>query len=306
MTIPVTGDADRRTVTLLEELGPMDAWVLTTYAGCDIRCRYCIVSAQGRSIPRCPPDEVAERLRAELDRFASPPRLGVGAFTDVYPNVEERVGVTRRALEVLSERQLAYTLVTKGATVQRDVDLFAHRRGVAVQISLCSLDEDVLGRLDPGAPSGVERLSIVHALLDAGVRVHVQASPWIPGVTDLLALLDRLDPRIPVTTTPLRVPDHIRRTRFGRVYDQRTINAAFRREYERIGEVPRRLFWSRPPAEDGSPPHISDNLGVLRVTDWTPAPTAPNPGPSIDEMRRAWMLAPVELPAPARREATRR
>jgi hypothetical protein len=226
----------------------MDAWVLATYAGCDIRCTYCIVSAQGTSVPRFPRDEVADRLRFELDRFSSPPRLGVGAYTDVYPQAEARLGVTRPALEVLTEHHVAYTLVTKGNTVLRDVDLFTDRSQVAIQISLCSTDEDALARLDPGAPSGAERLSMSHTLLDAGVRVRVQASPWIPGVTDLVALLDRLDPRIPVTTTPLRVPDHIRRTPFGRPYDQREINAAFRREYERIGEVPR-LVWSRPPAE---------------------------------------------------------
>ena len=42
MAVPVTIEADRATMTmpLLEELGPMDAWVLATYSGCDIRCTY--------------------------------------------------------------------------------------------------------------------------------------------------------------------------------------------------------------------------------------------------------------------------
>jgi hypothetical protein len=294
MAVPVTDESGRRTWPLLEALGPMDAWVLATYAGCDIGCTYCIVNAQGTSVPRFPRAEVADRLRAELDQFATTPRLGIGAYTDVYPRVEARFGVTRPALEVLAERQVPYTLVTKGAAVVRDVDLFTDRGLVAIQISLCSLDEHALAHLDPGAPTAAERLDVVHTLLAAGVRVRVQASPWIPGVTDLVALLDRLDPRVPVTTTPLRVPDHIRRTPFGRRYDQREINAAFRREYERVGEVAR-LVWSRPPAEDGSPPHIDDNQGRRRPDDWTPAPTAPDIGPDVDEMRRASRPVRVDL-----------
>jgi len=47
----------------------------------------------------------------------------------------------------------------------------------------------------------------------------------------------------------------------------------------------RNVRWSRPPPLDGSPPHIVDNLGQRTRSDWTPAPTAPDPGP-----RRSWMV----------------
>jgi DNA repair photolyase len=179
-------------------------------------------------------------------------------------------------MEVLADRKLAFTTVTKGVTVVRDIDLFVHH-GVEIQISLCSVDEGALSRLEPGAPTAEARLAALHHLAANGVRVRLQATPWIPGVSDLGALLDRVDPSIEVTTTPLRLPSYL--TRAQRMFDcaQAEVNEAFRREYERVGPRPN-LRWSKPPALDGAPPHISDQFGQRVMKDWTPAPPAPDPG----------------------------
>lgn len=272
---------------LLEELAPLDTWVLNTYAGCDIRCRYCITAAQGPSLPRAPRGEVRSRLQDELDALAAtvglPSRLGVGAFADVYPNVEPAHVVTRPALQVLVERDIEFTLVTKGRTVLRDVDLLTRSRRRHVQISLCAVDEVELRRVDPMAPSAAERLEIVHSLKAAGVRVRVQASPWIPGVSDVAALLARLDPTIPVTVTPLRVPAHVERFAASRGLTQAVVNDAFRREFDRVGPRPH-VVWSAPPRHDGAPPHITDNIGRPRM-DMAEADAAPRTGPAIDEQR---------------------
>jgi DNA repair photolyase len=261
---------------LMESLTVNDAWVLNTYAACDIRCVYCITKAQGQSYPRFPRAAVADRLREELDAIGEIDRMGVGAFCDVYPNVEATERVTRAALEVLADRNLRFNLVTKGTTVVRDIDLFA-RRGVEVHISLCTVDEDAVSRLEPGAPSAQSRLAALHHLAASGVRVRLQVTPWIPDVSDLAALLDRVDPNIRVTTTPLRLPSYLHRAERTFGLTQRDVNEAFRREYERVGPRPN-LLWSRPPALDGSPPHISDQWGTHEITDWTAAAPAPDPG----------------------------
>ncbi len=279
---------------LLEELAPLDTWVLNTYAGCDLRCRYCITAAQGSSWPRVPRSEMRVRLGDELDALADqcglPPQLGVGAFADVYPNVEVRYGVTRPAVEVLVERGIAFTLVTKGATVLRDADILSSNRRAHVQVSLCSINDQTVARLDPGAPSASERLRVIHALRDAGVRVRVQASPWIPGASDVAALLDRLEPGIPVTVTPLRIPAHVEPFATAQGLTQASVNEAFQREYERVGPRPH-LVWSRPPALDGAPPHISDNIGQPAVDHWFNAPAAPEIGPAPTEQRVRFMPA---------------
>jgi hypothetical protein len=98
-------------------------------------------------------------------------------------------------------------------------------------------------------------------------------------------MLERVEDKIPVTVTPLRLPPYLARVRRRLGLTQHDVNEAFRSEYERVG--PRsNVVWSRPPALDGTPPHISDQLGRREPDDWTPAPGAPYLG------RRAEVLTP--------------
>ena len=271
-----------RRLPLVERHTVSDAWAINTYAACDIRCTYCITSAQGRSEPRVPPDELASQLRHELDQIGEVDRLVVGPYCDVYPSPEAQLGITRQALEVLDERELSFRLVTKGTTVVRDADLLT-RPDNLIQISLITLDDDAIAWLEPGAPSAAARLDALHELASRGVEVLVQATPWIPGITDVRALRRRVDRDIAIQVTPLRLPPHLARATRALDLTQDEVNDAYRREYERIGPL-RRVRWSRPPPLDGSPPHIVDNLGASVVSDWTPALIAPVPGP-----RRSWM-----------------
>ena len=61
-----------------------------------------------------------------------------------------------------------------------------------MQVSICTTDEAALARLDPGAPSGQRRFEVIEMLAAAGLRVELNALPWIPDVTDTEALLARL------------------------------------------------------------------------------------------------------------------
>jgi hypothetical protein len=192
--------------------------------------------------------------------------------------------VTRPALEVLVERRMPFTLVTKGRTVLRDVDLFVAADDAEVQVSLCSVDDETVARLDPGAPSATARIAIVHRLAEAGVRVRVQASPWMPGITDVAAIRRIIDRTIPITVTPLRVAPQVAGFASGEGLTQAKVNRAFEDEYRRMGPT-MRVAWSRPPALDGAPPHISDNIGRRVPDGWGPAEGAPNPGPPLAERR---------------------
>jgi hypothetical protein len=279
---------------LLAQLGAVDGWTLNTYSGCDIACTYCITRAQGRSVPKYLAREVAERLRARLDDFDDPPRIVVGAYVDGYPSVELHYRVTRAALEVLVERDLEFQVVTKGAAVVHDTDLFqSHRRG-HLQISLCSLDERSIAAVDPGAPTASERLAVIQHMVDAGVGVRVQIAPWIPGITDVELLLARLDPSVRVQITPLRLPPYLNSTPLGRAFTQAEVNDAYSREYERVGLRPN-VLWSRPPALDGGPPHIDHNLGSHQPSDWTPAPTSARAGADATVMRNRARSVRIEL-----------
>jgi DNA repair photolyase len=53
--------------------------------------------------------------------------------------------------------------VTKGTTVSRDADLFT-QPDTLIQISLNTLDDEVVARLEPGATVAGARLAVLHGL----------------------------------------------------------------------------------------------------------------------------------------------
>src|SRR5262249_31655172 len=157
---------------------------------CAHRCAYCNTGAQGSSRPLLPAPEIIGALRRELAEIPAEQRIIVGPPSDGYPPSEKRHGVTRAVVGELMRQGRTFSVVTKGTTVARDADLFAAGGDrTSVHVSLCAVDDAALRRLEPGAPSARARLTLVRRLRAAGVRVQVDAAPWIPGVSDAGALL---------------------------------------------------------------------------------------------------------------------
>jgi DNA repair photolyase len=231
-------------------------WSVTPYALCDHRCVYCITHVQGVSDPIMAADDARRATRRFVRSADSDTLFLLGAFSDAYPNVEAGTGLTRAVLEELVAAEARVTIITKGTTVVRDVDLLA-RGGdrVHVQVSLCTLDEDVLARLDVGAPAGAARLGVVDALLAAGVRVGVNALPWIPGVTDTRALIDAVDPAAEIVFSPLAFGEGRDSMRLlGREYRRPDVWRAYDEAYRAYAGVPN-TSWVRPshPPQENHP-----------------------------------------------------
>ncbi|MCC5950659.1 MAG: radical SAM protein [Acidimicrobiia bacterium] len=255
---------------LLERLGPLEGWALSTYERCDIRCDYCITGVQGRSTPRVSAEQAPAQLRSELPALAPRARLGVGALCDAYPNAEAVHGVTRQVVATLVEEQRRFTIITKGTLVRRDLDLLrAADRRCQVVMSIPGIDPDLVRTVDREADSPQARLVAVHEIADAGVRVEVAASPWIPGISDVARLRALVDPAITIRVTPLRLQaarvPWVGKTAFARRHDQQSVNEDYIAEGERLGELAK-VTWAPPPELDGTPPHVSVLMGAPRVT----------------------------------------
>jgi len=130
----------------------------------------------------------AARLAEELSRPRYQPRtITLGANTDPYQPLEKRLRVTRSILEVLAEFHHPVAIVTKGALVERDLDILstlASERLASVMVSLTTLDLDLKRRLEPRAASPAARLAAIRRLHAAGVPVGTLIAPVIPGLTD--------------------------------------------------------------------------------------------------------------------------
>lgn len=215
-------------------------WSVTPYVLCDHRCTYCCTFVQGQSDPLLSPEEAVEEFH-RIRRSGEPMGLLLlGALSDAYPSAEAEHGITRALLREFAASGIQFTIVTKGTTVLRDVDLLRSSVGPAnVQVSICCTDDEVVAAIDPGAPSATRRFELIHELRDAGVAVELNALPWIPGITDTGELIARVPDDVPITLGPLSIGVWGPTKRIlGHDYSRAEVWPAYLEEYLEFGHVP--------------------------------------------------------------------
>ncbi len=171
---------------------------INPYRGCEHGCVYCFarpthaylglspgLDFETRLVAR---PNAAEVLRKEMSAAKYRPQtIALGTNTDPYQPVERDQQISRSCLEVLAEFNHPVAIVTKGAMVERDLDILvpmAARGLVRVGISLTTLDADLSRRMEPRAAAPARRLAAIRRLTEAGVPVRVMVSPVVPGLTD--------------------------------------------------------------------------------------------------------------------------
>jgi DNA repair photolyase len=167
---------------------------INPYRGCEHGCIYCYARPTHSYLNLSPGVDfetkivakvnAAQRLRETFARSSYVPMsLNIGSATDAYQPVERRLRITRSIIEVMSECSHAFSLITKSAGVERDLDLIAPmaaRRLAAVYVSITTLDPQLARVMEPRAASPQRRLDTIAALARAGVPVGVSVSPVIP------------------------------------------------------------------------------------------------------------------------------
>ena len=171
---------------------------LNPYRGCEHGCIYCYarptheylgfsagLDFESKIMVKT---SAPELLRAELESpWWQPQTLVLSGVTDPYQPVERKLGITRGCLEVLARFRNPVAIITKNRLVTRDVDLLrdlAAYNGVAVNISVTSLDSNLQRVLEPRTSSPQARLDVIRQLRSAGIPTGVMVAPIIPGLTD--------------------------------------------------------------------------------------------------------------------------
>src|SRR5204863_146420 len=131
---------------------------------------------------------VVEVLRRELARASwAHETVAIGAATDPYQPAEGHYRLTRGCLEALADAHNAFSIITRGPMIVRDVDVLAEaakRADVSVTFSIPTLDEDVWRKTEPSTAHPRQRLRALKTLVDAGVRASVGMAPILPGISD--------------------------------------------------------------------------------------------------------------------------
>jgi DNA repair photolyase len=199
--VPVTSVVHEQARSILSRNDSPDIpfmWSINPYRGCEHGCIYCYARPTHSYLNLSPGLDfetrlvakvnAAELLRKELSRASHEPSpVNIGSATDAYQPIERELRITRGVLEVLTECQHPFTIVTKSSGVERDIDLLAmaaQRRQTAVFISITSLDASLSRRLEPRAAAPHRRLQTVRRLSEAGVPVGVNVAPIIPFLNE--------------------------------------------------------------------------------------------------------------------------
>ncbi|MEP1198281.1 PA0069 family radical SAM protein [Tateyamaria sp.] len=171
---------------------------INPYRGCEHGCVYCFARPSHAYLGLSPGLDFETRLvarpdapdvlRAELAKrtYAVAP-IAIGTNTDPYQPIEKEHGIMRACLEVLEDCGHPVAIVTKGALIERDLDILGRmaRRGlVRVGISVTTLDPALSRLMEPRAPAPERRLLMIRRMSGAGVPVRIMASPMVPALTD--------------------------------------------------------------------------------------------------------------------------
>ncbi|MFO0014744.1 MAG: PA0069 family radical SAM protein [Planctomycetota bacterium] len=172
---------------------------INPYRGCEHGCAYCYARPyheflgwnagtdfETRILVKSNADNL---LRDWLSRpaWSGQEHLNLSGVTDPYQPIERKLEITRSLLRVLCEARQAVSIITKNASVTRDIDLLAdlaRDKAAAVVLSITSLDKQLAMVLEPRCSVPEARLRAVRELSDAGIPVHVNIAPIIPGLND--------------------------------------------------------------------------------------------------------------------------
>src|SRR6185503_9842637 len=176
------------------------------YRGCEHGCIYCYARPTHEYLGFSAgldfetkimvKEKAPELLRAELSsRKWKPQTLAISGVTDCYQPIERKFRITRQCIEVLAEFRNPCGIVTKNFLVTRDIDVFqelARYNGIAVFVSITSLDSSLAQKMEPRTSLPQHRLAAVQKLHDAGIPVGIMCAPMIPGLNDheMPAILD--------------------------------------------------------------------------------------------------------------------
>ena len=186
-----------RAKTIVSRVSEIDTYFgldygMNLYRGCQHHCIYCdsrslrygIEDFDGKVLIKT---NAIDLLRDELSRKRRKGIIGTGSMHDAYMPIEEKVELTKRALETIAEFGFGVHVVTKSDLVLRDVAILkkiSRYHTAAVSLTITTTDDELAKRVEPGAPRSSARFQALRTLSDAGIETRIALMPSLPFIED--------------------------------------------------------------------------------------------------------------------------
>ena len=165
---------------------------MNIYRGCTHGCIYCDSRSVCYQIKHDFEDiEVKQNAPELLEKVLRSKRkkcmIGTGSMCDPYMHCEEKLGLTRKCLEIIDRYGFGVSLITKSSRVLRDLDLLKSINSKAkavVQMTLTTYDENLCKILEPYVSTTSERFDALKVLRDNGIPTVVWLCPILPFIND--------------------------------------------------------------------------------------------------------------------------
>lgn len=165
---------------------------MNIYRGCSHGCIYCDSRSKCYQMKHDFEDiEVKSNavilLEDALRRKRKKCMIGTGAMSDPYIHLEEKLGNTRKCLELICSYGFGLAIQTKSARILRDLDLLKkinEKTKCVVQMTLTTYDEKLCKIIEPNVSTTRERFEVLRIMRDNNIPTVVWLSPFLPFIND--------------------------------------------------------------------------------------------------------------------------
>lgn len=165
---------------------------INIYRGCTHGCIYCDSRSRCYQMNHDFEDievkiNAPEVLEDALRRRRKKCMIGTGAMSDPYIHLEEKLGNTRKCIELIYSYGFGLAIQTKSARILRDLDLLKkinEKAKCVVQMTLTTYDETLCKIIEPNVSTTKERFEVLKIMRDNGIPTVVWLSPILPFIND--------------------------------------------------------------------------------------------------------------------------
>lgn len=165
---------------------------MNIYRGCAHGCIYCDSRSkcyqfthafEDIEVKENAPELLEKALRSKKKRCM----IGTGAMSDPYMHCEEKLGLTRKCLEIISKYEFGIAIQTKSDRIMRDIDLLDEinqKAKAVVQMTLTTYDDDLCSIIEPNVCNTRRRIEVLEEMQKRGIPTVVWLTPILPFIND--------------------------------------------------------------------------------------------------------------------------